>query len=113
MSRLDMIFASEELCTNLQSSAVRWSFDDSDHSMIESNFVIQTNFKKGPGLARVNTEILDDEEALQQIKEELEFQIKQIHNHWNPHVKLDFVKASIRNVVSMIAGRKKNSELGT
>jgi len=110
MSRLDMIFASEELCSGLQSSEVKWSFDDSDHAMIESNFAVQANFDRGPGISRVNTEILDDKFSLEQIKEELELLLNQIPDYWNPHVKLDFVKSSIRSVISMVAGKKKRAQ---
>jgi exonuclease III len=110
MSRLDLILVSSDLAESLTSSKVDWAFDDSDHAMVESNFKLITSFEKGPGLVRVNAEILDKESTLEQVKSDLNNLLEQIPEHWNPHMKLDFVKTSIRGVMSVISGKVKKIE---
>jgi len=110
MSRLDMIFASSDLCENLTGSKLEWAFDDSDHAMIVAKFNLETTFGRGPGLLRLNAEILDNDATLEQVKIELTNHIDQIPDHWNPHVKLDFVKMSIRGIMSLISGKQKKIE---
>jgi septum formation topological specificity factor MinE len=56
--------------------------------------------QKGPGIVKVNTEILSDDLKKGQIGEELDFLIKQIPKHWNGHTKLEYVKMSIRSVLA-------------
>ncbi len=110
MSRLDMIFVSGILSDQINSSKVDWSFDDSDHAMVESSFKIAEQFKKGPGMLRLNTDILDNEVIVEKIKQELELQIQQISEGWNPHFQLEFVKASIYSIFSLEASKKRKIE---
>ncbi len=110
MSRLDMIFASGGLSLMLRSSNLNWSFDDSDHSLLTSTFEIKTTLERGPGLVRVNTDLLDDDLALESVKSELESMLNQIPEGWDPHAKLDFIKMSIRSVFSVVAGKMKRIE---
>ena len=107
MSRLDMIFVSKDLSKELISSRVDWAFDDSDHAMVQSKFKICETFKKGPGLIRIDTDILDCETSLSQIKLELDLHINQIPEHWNPHFKLDFIKTALRSIIGVAAGKKR------
>ncbi len=107
MSRLDMIFVTSGLARGLKISELNWSFDNSDHALLKSNFEYKTGIMKGPGLIRINAEILDNELILGQVKDELTRLIEQIPDNWNPHMKLDFVKASIRSVMSVLAGKQK------
>jgi len=107
MSRLDMTFVSTELCTNSLESNIDWAFDDSDHAMLQTNFKIPDTFPKGPGLMRVNTEVLDDDVILDQIRRELDFQISQIPDTWDPHFKLDFIKSALRGIIAEETGKKK------
>ncbi len=107
MSRLDMIFTSKEISKNIVNSTLDWSFDDSDHAMVGANFLIPTTFDRGPGLIKVNVDILDDDTILEEVKSELSEQLAQIPEHWNPHVKLDFVKTSLRSIIAYKSGKKK------
>jgi exonuclease III len=110
MSRLDMIFVSSDLCESLISSKVDWAFDDSDHAMINSEFKLVTKFNKGPGLLRVNADVLDSDTMLEQVKLDLGNLLEQIPDYWNPHMKLDYVKMSIRSVITVISGKQKRIE---
>jgi len=110
MSRLDMIFVSQEICENISSSIIDWAFDDSDHARLNSKFQIQIAFPKGPGLVRINADLLDDSGSLDVVKAELDELINQIPAHWDPHKKLDFVKMSIRSVITTVTGKQKRNE---
>ena len=110
MSRLDMIFISKNLSTSITDTKVSWSFDDSDHAMLESSFIINTKFSKGPGLIRVDADILDREDVLAKVKSELRFQLNQIPDHWDPHFKLDFVKSALRSIIAEAAGKKRKCD---
>ena len=110
MSRLDMIFVSDDLAQKLTESELNWAFDDSDHALLTSSFKVQIDFPKGPGLMRINADILDNNNMLQNIRNELEFQIEQIPTSWNPHTRLEFVKSAIRSVISTTTGRKRRTD---
>jgi exonuclease III len=106
MSRLDMIFASRELVEHITKVYVDWSFDDSDHALVGTNFNVVTQFLKGPGLTRLNVDILDNHYTLEHVRLELKNQIDSIPSHWNPHLKLDFIKVAIRSIISEYSGKQ-------
>ena len=54
----------------------------------------------GPGLVRVNASVLDDPLSLTIVKTELEERLAQVPDHWDPHVKLEYLKVSTRSVIS-------------
>jgi hypothetical protein len=97
-SRLDYIYVSSNLSNKIVSSEVDWAFEKSDHAAVMTKVNIQMEIQKGPGIVKVNTEILSDDLKKGQIGEELDFLIKQIPKHWNGHTKLEYVKMSIRSV---------------
>jgi len=75
--------------------------------MVESSFKIAEQFKKGPGMVRLNTDILDNEVIVERIKQELKLQNQQIPEGWNPHFQLEFVKASICSIFSLETIKKR------
>jgi len=107
MSRLDMFFVSNELISKGVKAGINWGFDMSDHAMVEITLKINNVTPKGKGLFRLNTDVLDNPETLLEIKTELQLQLAEIPENWNPHVKLDFVKMAIRSIVGVISGREK------
>jgi hypothetical protein len=109
MSRLDMLFVTSELSAGLMSSELNWAFDDSDHSLLKANIKLSVNFVKGPGLFRVNADLLDDNATLLTVKQEIERLIEQISNNLNPHTKMDYIKMSIRSVMAEMSGKIKRN----
>jgi len=110
MSRLDMIFVTDYLKEHLNTSVIDWSFDDSDHAMLKSVFELTVAFPRGPGLLRLNADVLDDANMLDFVRSELKFQLEQIPEGWDPHTKLNFVKSAIRSIISAANGRKRKIE---
>jgi hypothetical protein len=63
--------------------------------------------KKGPGIVKVNPEILDDLLKREQIRDELVFLINQIPEHWNGHIKLEYLKMTLRSTIGKYNGVKR------
>ncbi len=108
MSRLDMIFITEELENHGIKADVNWGFDVSDHASVKIRFKIKNPLRRGKGLYRVNTSPLDDKDSLEEVKNEITHQLSDIPDTWDPHKKLDFVKMVIRGVLSQFAGKIKH-----
>ena len=59
-SRLDYTFVSSNLCNKIVASELDWAFDKSDHAAVRTSLFIPPDIKKGPGIIKVNIEILKD-----------------------------------------------------
>jgi exonuclease III len=69
MSRLDMIFASRDLSNGEVYTNIDWAFDNSDHSRLEISFDLDCEIVRGPGLIRINCEVLENREYVSKLKE--------------------------------------------
>jgi len=107
MSRLDLILTTKPLSDFQEGSSIDWAFDDSDHALLKSEFKIPESFRKGPGLIRVDSDILDHPEYRLQIQRELDIQISQIPISWDPHFKWEFVKSALRGIIGNLSGKKR------
>jgi hypothetical protein len=99
-SRLDYFFVSNQILSNITSADIDWAFESSDHAAVQINFLFEDRPKKGPGIVKVNTKILEDPNIEKQIGIEIEEMMKQVDESWNPHMKLEFLKMTIRTVFS-------------
>jgi len=106
-SRLDMIYASELLDHKIVDAKIDWSFDNSDHAMLEITYLIPNLRKKGPGLPRVDPSILERDHLKTEVMTRLTEQINQIPDSWNADNKWEFIKVSLRSIMWEIAGREK------
>ena len=108
-SRLDYIFVSSQMRACIQKATVDWSFETSDHAAVKIDFVLSDVPTKGPGIVKVNTQILDDPLTVVQIKNEVKELISQVGEDWNPHLKLEFLKVAIRTVFSSKTSEIRNN----
>jgi exonuclease III len=99
-SRLDYIFVSSQLVPKIQTAENDWAFETSDHAAVKIRITLDNGPKKGPGITKVNTNILEDPLIAMQIGNELSEMISQTDQFWNPHAKLEFAKVAIRSVFS-------------
>jgi len=106
MSRLDLILIEKDLASLEVNTKLEWGFDISDHAMLITTFRVKSILQKGKGLIKINASVLENQHSLNEVKNELKFQLSHIPNNWNPHQKLDFLKMTIRSVISVIAGRQ-------
>jgi hypothetical protein len=91
-----------------------WSFEKSDHAAVSCSLNIEEKVKKGPGIARLNGRLLDNEELKESIRKKIEELAGQIIPSWNPHIKLEYMKMSIRSAFADVASeinRTKKNEI--
>ncbi len=94
-SRLDYILASKNLANKLISSAVSYSFVESDHSFLFTELDIG-NVRYGPGIIKCNATILDDEVTRTRIMNNVNKKMNEDTGNYNPHEKLDYYKYLLR-----------------
>jgi len=109
-SRLDMIIASEELTNNIITTKVDWAFDKSDHAAVLAEFTLNNGTHRGPGLPRVDSSFLSDQYIKQEFKTMLSESVMSIPDTWDPNVKWEFIKVSIRSIAWEL--KSKNKKLG-
>jgi exonuclease III len=98
-SRLDYIFISNFVVPSIKKAETNWAFDTSDHAAVIITIMNQ-EIKKGPGIARVNTKIIEDPKKSEEIANEIKEMMLQTDENWNPHLTLEFLKVAIRSVIS-------------
>jgi hypothetical protein len=106
-SRLDYIYISNELNSRIVKSKVNWAFDKSDHAAVTTTLLKCEIVQKGPGIIKVNAEILKDPIKKAQIKKELLFLIDQMLINWNGHMKLEYLKMILRTTIAQSVGRAR------
>jgi exonuclease III len=99
-SRLDHIFVSRELLPTITSALTDWSFDSSDHAAVILTLKKKEEVRKGPGIIKVNTKILEDSRVAIEVGNEIARMMSQAEPHWDPHTKLEFLKMVIRTTVA-------------
>jgi hypothetical protein len=61
----------------------------------------------GPGLTRINVDVLNDAHKLSIVKEEIKEMLQQIPEYWDPHKRLEYLKVVIRSVLANLVGHSK------
>ena len=98
-SRLDYIFTSNSLLHHITGAEVDWAFETSDHAAVRVDIIFEEP-QKGPGITKINTNILEDKNVELKIGQEIEEMMKQVQTDWNPHLTLEFLKVTIRSIFS-------------
>ncbi len=99
-SRLDYIFVSKSISSKISKASVDWAFETSDHAAVKIDFTFENAPEKGPGIVKVNAAILEDPVVSLQVGKEIEEMMSQTDEDWNPHARLEFLKVTIRSVIS-------------
>jgi exonuclease III len=97
-SRLDYVFMSNRLIQRLSSARTDWAFENSDHAAVIIRINQVEQITKGPGLVKINSEILKNPTIAKQVEDEVTAMMEQADATWNPHLKLEFLKVCIRTV---------------
>jgi exonuclease III len=108
-SRLDYIFISTPLIAKLVKAECNWAFETSDHAAVQIKLKLEEAPKKGPGIIKVNTKILENPKISKEIGDELELMMLQTDQTWSPHTKLEFLKVAIRSVFSSKIGEVRKT----
>ena len=104
-SRLDYIFVAKYMIGTLVRAELDWCLDSSDHAAVKCQFKFERLEQKGPGIARLNTKLLENDNIKEEIIKEISELETQVDVSWNPHVKLEFMKMSVRSAFSNAASK--------
>jgi hypothetical protein len=107
-SRLDYVFISDTLLRFIIECSNDWAFSSSDHAAVRIDLHVPELRATGPGIMKLNTTILNNPIWFKKVEDRLKHLIAQIPNDWNPHVKLEYVKMSIRSVFAEVVGESKS-----
>ncbi len=113
-SRLDYIFISGTLVPTISKATLDWHYETSDHAAVTVVLKNNSNQIRGPGIPKINTNILNDPNIAKQVESEIKEMLSQANKSWNPHVQLEFLKVAIRSVFSektSLLRKKFNSEI--
>ena len=97
-SKLDYIFASPPLHAQAKNTLIKWyEFGSNyDHACIKASFVVSTKSARGRSFPKLfKTDITTEADRLWIINQ-LDALSQQISPHWNPHMKLEFIKTMLR-----------------
>jgi exonuclease III len=106
-SRLDYIFISRYLATRVINVELDWALEQSDHASVLIVLGLVEEDPIGPGITRVNGQILENPSILASTRTELGMLMDQIPEDWNPHQTLEYMKVCIRSVISGLVGRNR------
>jgi len=109
-SRLDYIFMSEDLGNLIHEAKVDWSFDRSDHAAVTALVRIPKIKPRGPGLSKVNADVLKNQAVKEEFIIKLNEMLADIPDNWDPNRKLEFLKVATRSIMGEIAGKQKRLE---
>jgi len=98
-SRLDRIYTSEGL--KILSSIVTIDFDKSDHSLVTTEIEFNTGKTRGPGSYKIDITVLEIKDTRDRIEQELKNAISEIPQHFDPHLRWDYIKMKIRETFMM------------
>ena len=100
-SRLDYVFLSNVIRSKITAATTDWAFESSDHAAVKIELTFENEPIKGPGTIKVNTKIMENPWTAMQVGKEIEEMMNQTDASWNPHMKLEFLKVTIRSVISI------------
>jgi hypothetical protein len=99
-SKLDYIFATVGMQSSIKSCRTEWFVHGSrfDHAALSVSFDLSANVR-GRSYPKIYQSDIKDETASQWIRAQLQQVIEQIPDHWDPHMKYEFLKTMLRSKV--------------
>ena len=106
-SKIDHIFVSHDLLVSITDYNTIWDFIKSDHAAIQLSINLDNKSSRGSSYPKLNLSDLKGDGVITEIKAEIQKAIQDFPLHWNPHLKLDFIKLVIRTKVLEIRSKHK------
>ena len=99
LSKLDYMFLSRNLCSNIRKSSIVWNEFGAglDHAAISVEIEYSACTTRGRSFPKLFKTDICKEVDKEWLKAQLHSCESQIPDHWDPHMKLDFVKTMIRS----------------
>ena len=110
-SKIDHVFVSRDLLESISKYNTIWDLIKSDHAAIQISINLNSNNIRGRSYPKLSLMDLKGNDVVKSIKEEIVKAIEDFPTHWNPHLKLDYVKLVIRTkILELRAVNKKEKE---
>ena len=110
-SKIDHIFVSHDLLTSITEYNTIWDFVKSDHAAIQLSISLDCKNSRGRSYPKLNLIDLKGDGVVNEIRTEINKAIQDFPSHWDPHLKLDFIKLVIRTkILEIRAASKKNKD---
>ena len=110
-SRIDRFFFSQN-SLQLTDFRTNWALSLSDHAALEFSLTaIDSKERRGTRIPRIDPTLFSDPTTKELILEELEALFGMSPADWNPHLKLEYLKMSIRTICEKFQADRKRKEL--
>ena len=99
LSKLDYVFLSRNLIANVKAANIRWHEHGSklDHAAVSVQVAAAQATTRGRSFPKLFKSDISKEADIRWMREQLLQSENQIPNHWNPHMKLEFMKTMLRS----------------
>ena len=109
-STIDRVLYSNEMF-KIESVSTDWGLSASDHAAVVVKMNPIDHQQRGRDkLVRLDPLLLKDNEILRMFEVELEEMLQSVGDDWNPHLKLEFLKMSIRSLSERAQANRKKKE---
>ena len=110
-SKIDHIFVTHDLLVSTTKYDTIWDLVKSDHAAIQISINLDCKSNRGRSYPKLSLIDLKGDGVVGEIKAEICKAIEDFPPHWNPHLKLDYLKLVIRTkILEIRAVNKKNRE---
>ena len=110
-SKIDHVFVTKDLLESTTKYSTIWDLIKSDHAAIQILIDFNSNYNRGRSYPKLSLIDLKGDDIVKDIKAEINRAIEDFPPHWNPHLKLDYVKLVIRTkILEIRAANKKDKD---
>ena len=101
LSKLDYVFLSRSISMNIRSAGICWNKYGAnlDHAAVEVSVESGPKSQRGRSFPKIYKSDIEADRDRLWILDQLKLCEGQIPNHWDPHLKLDFIKTMLRSKV--------------
>jgi hypothetical protein len=109
-SRLDRFYINQSLLNKTFKISKHWGQEcSSDHAMVCLEYLVKSE-KRGPGILKLNQNLLKKKENIEIIKQELENWIKMISPDWTPDKVWDFIKVGLHSIAYSMSRKEISAQ---
>jgi hypothetical protein len=109
-SRLDRFYINQSLLNKTFKISKQWGQEcRSDHAMVCLEYLVKSE-KRGPGILKLNQNLLKKKENIEIIKQELENWIKMISPDWTPDKVWDFIKVGLHSIAYSMSRKEISAQ---
>jgi exonuclease III len=109
-SRLDRFYINQSLLNKTFKISKQWGQEcRSDHAMVCLEYLVKSE-RRGPGILKLNHNLLKKKENIEIIKQELENWIKMISPDWTPDKVWDFIKVGLHSIAYSMSRKEISAQ---